>query len=210
MARVLVQASLPFDTGLPSDVSINTWAFDTGGLGTTTPALTSIVSGLSAFYDEVTPLYSELMGGDITFKAYDLADPEPRAPVGTIVSPWPGGAGSNPLPEEVAFCLSFQAVEASGSPMARRRGRVYLGPFGTTAAGETAGRSAPDAAVGLACQAGIEAAHTIWDTGETPHCVWSRVDDVFRPVVSYFYDNAWDTQRRRGPRPTSRTTFSVL
>jgi hypothetical protein len=36
--------------------------------------------------------------------------------------------------------------------------------------------------------------------------VYSRVDNRSSPVTDWFVDNSWDTQRRRGPRATSRIT----
>jgi hypothetical protein len=38
--------------------------------------------------------------------------------------------------------------------------------------------------------------------------VYSPTDDAYHEVANGWVDNAWDTQRRRGYKPTSRTTFT--
>lgn len=154
MSRLLAQVAIPYTSGVPEDVSVNTWAFDTGAGGVSVPSISAIISGLVGFYDEVDEIYSEIIGSDYQIKLYDIDEPEPRTPLSVVETAWPD-AGSNPLPEEVACCLSFRGLYASGSPPARRRGRVYIGPLGTTAAGELSGRSAPAAIVETVLAAGV-------------------------------------------------------
>lgn len=134
-----------------------------------------------------------------------------------------GGAGSG-LPEEVCVVLSYNAdltdipvsVTDPGPPVvttrpqARRRGRLYFGPLWDAASFETAGVVRPIGGLrnvlGWAmtdyCNA-VEAA----TTGQV--VVWSKADAAGYPVVEGYVDDAWDTQRRRGPDPTARTIFTV-
>jgi len=120
------------------------------------------------------------------------------------------------LPEECSAVLSFHAdltgiPEESGAtrPRARRRGRVFIGPLRAGASDQTSPpmRVHQDlqddlvlAAEALAVDMGADA--WFWE-------VWSRADNVMRDVVGGFVDDAFDTQRRRGPAATSRTSFTV-
>lgn len=141
---------------------------------------------------------------------------------------------SVPLPSEVSLCLSFRnnngATPGGGNfqtPPAQRRGRIYLGPIGQ--ARNVAGPFAegrPDAAVGDYARAA--AAVLITPAGPLPPERWVIYSRPFagrplterpnrpplraipaRPGTAYLVqetwtDNAWDTQRRRGERPTAR------
>jgi len=106
--------------------------------------------------------------------------------------------------------LSFQGERTSGQSQARRRGRVYLGPFGSSAGDTTSGRPSSGlrggiitaaAAFGVQSQAAIE---WVWGVISTagPSMSFSEVKDGW-------VDDAWDTQRRRGEGATLRTTFTV-
>lgn len=193
---------------LPEDRMVNTWHFE-GGTGATDYA--NIYDMLTDFYtetyagSEVTATYPTIaFTGDVDIKLYCLADPLPRVPrdVG-FFSFTP--TSSEGLPQEVALCLSYAAAPASGIPAARRRGRVYLGPF--------AEASNTDARPGTALITVIAAAASELKAAADASVTWqwivySRADEAGYPVVSGWLDNAWDTQRRRGWSPTSRTTWS--
>lgn len=169
--------------------------------------LPTIAGALEAFYDDVRPELSNLLAqNDHDIKFYDMADPEPRAPVLEVQWDFASAIASAPLPPEVCLCLSFQGVKVSGIPQARRRGRVFIGPIAVGSVG-TDGR--PDAGcvtnlnlAGDALLASSEAA-TDWRWQ-----IYSRVDDGFIDVENGWVDNEFDTQRSRGRVYTNRSTFT--
>ena len=164
-------------------------------------------SALLAFYQLIDVDFSNLVRttDGCMMKSYDMADPEPRAPVLTFEGDLsPGGA---PLPPEVSLVMSFQAAQSSGVPQARRRNRVYL-PFYNAAANGIDGR--PDsttitpvitAATNLLAASGPTSSDWQW-------IVRSPTDNTIDIVDNGWVDNEWDTQRRRGRPSTSRSTFS--
>jgi len=142
------------------------------------------------------------------------------------------------IPEEVACCLSLlTAVTApevlsaidtaipsdesaidqgaptthSGHdrPASRVRGRLYLGPFNSgVLATDSNGRSEPSAAFRTDVLADATAlpgnlgADWGWE-------VFSKRSWSGNLVTHGYVDDAWDTQRRRGMRATTRSTFVV-
>jgi hypothetical protein len=94
----------------------------------------------------------------------------------------------------------------SGQPQARKRGRIYLGPFDTTQLNAD-GRILP------ACQTTIRNAAQALLTASDVALDWSWA--VYSPtnasgviVDNGWVDNEWDTQRRRGRAATTRSTFT--
>lgn len=141
--------------------------------------------------------------------------------------------GAGPLPREVALCLSYHgdltnAQEeapddsdldaAPERPASRRRGRIYIGPLSQAAL--TAGTdSRPGNAV-------IQAIARMGEYLLTAPALvaegveWCVLSQPNRPgedpgpstlytVTGVWVDNEWDTQRRRGLRRTTRTTFGT-
>lgn len=137
------------------------------------------------------------------------------------------------MPEEVAYCLSFHAdltgtVERGPSsatiptpdraidmgapavhtgftkPRARRRGRIYLGPFTKASAVESGGHIFANLNLQTVVQG---AAASLLASTTTEWSVWSRTDSVFRPVTGGFNDNAFDTVRKRGTVANGRVLF---
>lgn len=101
---------------------------------------------------------------------------------------------------------SFQGARTSGSVQARRRGRIYIGPLKTTTS--TNGRPNSTAITTLATASsalGID----LNAVADTTWCVWSPTSGTAVPITDGWVDNAFDTQRRRGWDPTSRTTYFV-
>lgn len=165
-------------------------------------------AALSAFYLAIDQFFSNMVrvSNGLTLKSYDMADPEPRAPLledsyNLTIS------NSDPLPAEVSLVLSFQALQESGVPQARRRGRVYL-PFMQSSQNLPAGRPSTTLINGV-----IDAASDLVDAGkDDPYFDWavfSTVDQDFGLVNNGWVDNEWDTQRRRGRDATFRTTFVI-
>lgn len=130
------------------------------------------------------------------------------------------------LPEEVAVVLTTrtgnyasQPVErpdgsdtglAVDRPRQRHSGRIFLGPLIAEAVqlGAT-NKARPDTAMRTAI---LDAAERLYDElSADGHkwSVWSRADAVFRDVEVVQVDDAFDTQRRRGVAPSSRTTRTL-
>lgn len=206
MALLSAQVTLPMLSGIPTDVSVNSWAFDTGVGAATSTQLDEIEAQLGAFYVAVGPYLSPVLSGFIELKIYDIADPEPRAPIRFGTSPTPITTGTVPLPEEVAVCLSFRGQLVSGVPPARRRGRVYLGPLDASSIDqdEPGERVRPATAFIDEIEDAYLALRSNTASEGVIHVVWSRVNDDSAEVVFAWVDNALDTQRRRGVAPTTR------
>lgn len=212
MARLLVQCSLPYQTNIPEDVSVNTFAIDTASVEEPSlEDLGTLADGLEDFYQELAGYLHPELSGVLRVRAYDIADPEPRVPlIDTERSNWFSSAGTG-LPEEVAIAISYTAVPVSGQAPARRRGRIYVGPLRTAAiAADSDGHTRPSSGFYTAADAAVTALHGTITTLGWLWCVWSRTSDAFYPLREWYVDNALDTQRRRGVRPTSRTVLLAI
>lgn len=200
VALYRVQIELNLDSGNERDKIINTWhciADDVNELES------GFVVQLTTFYGAIDgSLSKELDPSASWYRAYDLDDPTPRAPVleenfnlGTVST----GVSA---PNELAVVMSFEAPQQSGVAQARRRGRVYLGPWSQAQIGSNgevhaALMSDLDTAMSNLLDASQAATTWAW-------AVYSRVNDAAIEVVHAWVDNAWDIQRRRGTSATSR------
>lgn len=207
------QVTFPTDSAIPADYVTNTWHFENHVVGGIPSDYDNVRDMLKDFYATTpaggTSSVSSYMAGTLNspavVKAYKLDDTPPRAPVyeSTFAATFASTGG---MPAEVAMCLSFQAARASGSPQNRRRNRVYLGPL-TGSVCDTLGR--PTSAFITAIQKSAQAlkaasiAATSWDW-----VVYSPFNNAFYDVHDGWIDNAFDTQRRRGLDPTTRSTFT--
>lgn len=217
MAVVKVQASIDRDTTLPEDRATNTWWMVTPGDFPAPVDLTDITTALGNFYVAIAPsILGSVNGNAVNFRTYNMADPTPRAPWSTAtrtIAP----SVSNPHPEEVAICLSFQGAQVSGTPQARRRGRVFLGPvsFGTAdiASGRlritSAARTTITAAAKALLDASTAAANWTWVCQSQAGTPGFPADDFSTPVANGWVDDAFDTIRSRGPAATTRTVFTA-
>jgi hypothetical protein len=126
------------------------------------------------------------------------------------------------LPAEVACCLSMHAdlsglLEHVGTtrPKARHRGRVYIGPFvadtGSIIVDDSNGQSRPQASIYSTILKAGDALRQMTHAGSpsvnAQLAVWSKKDAAMHQVVGVSVDDAWDVQRRRGPRPA--TTYKL-
>lgn len=149
---------------------------------------------------------SKSLSGVWQLKMYKLSDDKPRAPVYTSQGQFEL-ANSNAQPTEVALVMSFQTEPESGLPQARRRNRIYLGPFDYAANGET-GRPS-----NLLVETVLFAGHQlIVASDESIYWAWhvySPTQDAHYPTISGWVDNAWDSQRRRGYIATIRGGFDL-
>jgi hypothetical protein len=199
-----VQVSLRPVNNLPEDWITNVWHFDDGP-GTSTEWI-AIADQLEDFYLVLRDfLPSVIAGTGHWIRMYRVSDPKPRAPIAEFPLTIPAPSGS-PLPLEIAAVLSYEAAQISGIPQARRRGRVYLGPFNGGVIGTdgrfTTGFLNTMVAAALALLEDSQASVTWkWSTH-------SRVLGTGAEVNNGWMDNEPDTQRRRGRDATARVTFS--
>lgn len=213
-----VVARLPRVTGTPEDAITNTWYFDGDDSDEDQEWYWSAATDLLVdFYEGFDTYLSGALSGALFLTVYDMRDAEPRVPKFTQSTTLTVSAGAW-LPAEVALCLSFQAAAVSGTPQARRRGRVFLGPLSQDAIEASGGDIRPTQAMreGIANLAGtlkagrslpLAAGSLRWAVYSPTLDAGGSVDDAFNDVSSGWIDNAFDTQRRRGAAPTARTTF---
>lgn len=135
----------------------------------------------------------------VSGKAYNMADPEPREPVASVSWLECLGVRSTNGPAEVALCLSYYADRN----FPRNRGRMYFGPWGNGGMFSRPPAQAQEALATLAeGLSGLGGVNTQW----VQH---SPRDARFSNVTDYWIDDAWDTQRRRGLKATSRLAGTV-
>lgn len=218
------QVTIPLESGVPEDATVNTWHFDDDDDVVNEPEDTgnAILSLLNIFYDTIGPtVFPNSIGDDAVVKMYDLAAAEPRQPVFEGTFSLQNNAGS-PMVAEAALCLSFAAAQESGVPAGRRRGRIFLGPIVTTAGEVVNGQVRPKlttqqvvASAANELQAGLVHPGTgplrlRWSIfSPTTLAQTGSIGASFNDVISGWVDDAFDTQRRRGPRPMSRVTFTA-
>ncbi len=236
MSHLRVQVNLERDSGLPEDRVVNVFHFR--GLGDfVNPAMVGpTFDKLVAFY-AATPagsasplgnrLATTLTNTGHSMRAYDMAQPKPRTPIGErFFSIAPAAAG---YPGEIALVLSFRGQLLSGTDPSRRRGRVYIGPWAADTSELVGGEVKPlPANVALVANAGaallaanvdpeppppatVVPAGSVWVVhGLAPEVPKPNRDPnarkVLVDVVHLWVDNAWDVQRRRGARANSRVT----
>jgi hypothetical protein len=226
MAILRAQVNIPRDTALPEDVSQNVWHFRTQGDFILPAQVDPILAALTTFYSAVDDLLSPVLNNPATIKWYDLTGTtQPRVPIRQDNLTLTFGVSATPFPEEVALCLSFQGDPVSGQAQGRRRGRIFLGPLAGGGQVVSGGR----VHVGSAQVAQVATAAGALLSASTASADWEWV--VYSPTIvrsitiggSYtpaahdaaatnvgngWVDNVYDTQRRRGPRATSRTLFT--
>lgn len=217
------QVTIPMVSNIPADAVVNTFYFDqddNGILPDPSESYSSVMSKLTTFYQAIDGVvYPATVGSTATVRIYDMRDPEPRVVRHTATIALTPSAGGS-YPGEVAICLSFAATPTSGTPAARLRGRVYLGPVTTTAGATEANHVMVASATRTAIANAASALATPTDPGGDPvsSLSWAiysptldsvgSIDDAFNDVQSGWIDNAFDTQRRRGTKATARTTWT--
>lgn len=225
-----VSVVLPHISGLPQDVSINTFHF---GSVDTVGDRDDVADLITDFYNTDTPFaglsVGELLGrrisrgvDDCKIKFTPLGGGSPIDERSfTLVAPVAGAAGD--LPDEIAICLSFRADYSSAQeqvpagapgpegdlrPRARRRGRVYLGPLvqNSVLITDPANPNFGLVGEGVMQTIGQAGARLMTESGlaGTPWCTWSETDNALRNVEAVWVDNAFDVQRRRGRAATKR------
>lgn len=129
----------------------------------------------------------------------------------TLLDPDPAGFT---LPTEVAICLSWQGLltgvpgDSPGShPRSSRRNRIYLGPLNHTVIDQDGTTLEPKVASGpqnVFTQAAMELLTNSSLVGGQ-QVIWSEKLGQHFAIDTLWVDNAFDSQRRRGQRATSRT-----
>lgn len=193
------QINMGGDSGLARDYAVNTLYFDIDVIEPgSSPAWNTLCQDLINIWQA---RWLSATAREIRCRAYNMDEPEPRAPVGDVVE----NVGAYPVstgPREIALCLSFR-----GDPpiTPRRRGRVFLPIYVSSF---TAGTPRPNQAIQTAALAiaddlaglgGLNVDWVINSTGGTERVA----------VKHAWVDDEWDVQRRRGFRSTTRTQKAV-
>lgn len=206
-------------SGIPEDRIVNTFHFS----GTDTYASMSVAAmqRVADFYlddgvagplqqvNTISAYLSPWINREAEIRVYDLGDAKPRVPVITPIT-LSTAFSAQGLPEEVALCLSYNGAAPNTK---RRRGRIYIGPLvtganlggGGSALGPT--RPAVDFVADLCKAAQTLAAKS---TAALSWVIRSSIpSENFVGITHGYVDNAWDTQRRRGPETTARSEWTV-
>jgi len=188
MAVYRFQCSFTRDTTFARDRLMLTPHFDVGGLGP--PDIQALAEDLATGLDAW-----DAGLGQLDVVAYDAQGTPPVYPVADAtrnVGLAPAATGVR----EVAVCLSY----FSGVNRARRRGRLYI-PATLGGISTTATRPSP---ANRQKVADLVPLFTNLGGTNVDWCVYSKVDNVARPVTNWWVDDAWDIQRSRGLAPTTR------
>jgi hypothetical protein len=234
MRVIRAQVSIPHDSGLPEDVVVNTFHFRTVSDEISATDLDDVDAALTALYTSpVAPSVNSLddfisdtiNGASASIKYYDMAAAEPRVPLRTdpLALSIPAGNG---LPGEVAIVCSFEALPLSGIPQARHRGRIYLGPVKSSTGALDGSEFRVSSGVRDVINAQFKrmrdtmVAHAnlnwiVYSAGardntdpDIPYDERPLQPPLHGVVMRGWTDNAYDTQRRRGPKATARTSWT--
>lgn len=212
MPRIKLVVNLPYTTGLPRDVSQQTWCFLIDSLEET--SMNDICEVVSRFYNEpvgsfatsISRYFSSVIDRSLCWiDIYDVASVPTGPPIFSKAMTFGTAYAATSLPLEVALVNSFQGDKITSMPQSRRRGRNYLGPFNTYAMSADAGLPRPllDLIVTMNAASKRLQEEAISDA-DAEWCVWSRTTDLFVPVTNGWVNNEWDTQRRREAKETDR------
>lgn len=229
---------LPHVSGLPEDTAEN--VFNVGvfnGHVLTGGERDAVLAAIVGFYNDTPPTLPQELAFYISesisrssnactilmYEQNDLTGEDPMgSPIDMVNFTLEPVASGTPLPEEVAYVVSYNAdltnvpvTETNPSPppaiirpAQRRRGRTYVGPITGIAVTETGNRARPSGDFQVVCAESfkvmanaIEAVHSDVGLG-----VWSKSDGAIYRAIECHTDNEWDTQRRRGPDADSRYT----
>lgn len=208
------QARFQAYTNVPEDVYTNTLHFVADPPYDMEAAAAWLAPKVNSFYQAV---YNGSLASPVfapsghTQVWYDLSQPKPRVPIFTDALSNPSQGSANGLPEEVSICLSFQGPTESGVNQARRRGRIYLGPFASPAIAlgtDTVFSSVPSSVRNQIATAAKTHLFNTEDIG-LHWVVYSPTAQTTTNVTNGWIDASLDTQRRRGSRIQARTTWTT-
>lgn len=174
--------------------------------------ISEILDRVQAYINAVRgQMPSTVFGASMTpvIVIYRMSDVPPRLPIfeGTDGSYTP--SATQAYPSDIAICLSFRADYTSGTPRARKRGRIFIGPVianaGTTVANQ--GVRITAAAI-TAVLAGATALAT--QVGSPLWWVqWSETDGTWNLITEAWVDNQFDTRRSRDRSTVTRTAQPI-
>lgn len=211
------QVVFPHKSGLARDAAVNVFHHVIAGTTPTETERTDIRNNVKNFYNFThatspnTRKVAHWMSPTIdrancVMKHYRADGAPPHLPVDEdYIWTLDNGIEANPLPSEVAMCLSFYG--SVNAPT--RRGRLFIGPLvpsimevDSTTKRVAVAQLARDTlkATALKHIADTAAANVQW-------CVFSRKNQLAHIVTNGWVDDAVDIQRRRGEDATTRTTF---
>lgn len=176
--------------------------------GISTAEMDSWRNAIKTFYDAAAGngAMRGLAQNNHIIKFYTVGTPAPNYPIYQNTFNLAASPGAFDLPPEVALCVSYKNNTNNSVLRARRRGRIYLSGWGE--AQNTTGR--PNAGLPAALAGAFK---TYCDSvnliGTLTACIYSRVQDITNEIEEVWVDNAWDTQRRRGEKPTVRSSVTV-
>lgn len=238
MQFALATVTFANTTGIARDNVVNDFVAVTDPAKTPAVVGADLLAALTRFYNLASEPFdlAHYLGAQLsrvaaqtTVRAYTLDGHLDGTPHG---SPFFTGtftldprAGGNTFPDEVACVATIRAagwdtalVEVPDGadpgtlvdrPRQRRSGRCYIGPLEAAAADFTTDAPRPSVAFMQVVRAAYQTLAADLVAGGHHLGVWSRVDAAVRNAVRVEVDNAFDTQRRRGVRATSRIN-SVL
>lgn len=220
MSRLLkAQVTLKAKSGIPEDHVTNSFWFLRNIEDATKDD--EVAQNLKDFYDLALPVAAQRLSAWLSpalaltgheIKTYNMADPTPRAPTHSTTFSLTATAATA-YPKECSVVLSARAEKVSGTVDARRRGRIYFGPVGATTGtlDATTGALRPITALRNAL---LEAAARLAADCNSDGWLWgvhsqTAGGQAFVPYREWWVDDAFDTQRRRGERPTTKVTTTV-
>ena len=192
---------------IPADNIVNTFHFFQGGPLIDGDNVRDIIKDFYAVkapsaVNAIGHYMSTLVTSTATVRMYSLDDPKPRPPRYESTFTFSRGSAM-PMPREVAMVVSYQAPREAGELQSRRRNRWYVGPLNSNAMAASGGLPAGQFTTDLRyaakemLRASAAAANWQWK-------VYSPTNNEYYDIDGGWVDNAWDTQRRRGEKPTVR------
>lgn len=205
MGIFMVRTILHTGDNLPANFVQNQFAINVSGI--TELDADEVTVAVKTFYDAVRGyLSSRVAATGHEVKFYALPGLKPNYPVTETTFNLAAQPAGTPAPSEVAIVTSLVGVREAGQAMARRRGRMFIGPLNQSTWGDdrpAAGMLTviSDATKDLAVDINAIENHRLG--------IWSTVNQSWAVCAGGFVDNAWDTQRRRGIQPTARTNWTL-
>ncbi len=209
-----VQAVFERASALPEDRVINSFTFiwDSTNLDKVTRG-EAIRDALDDFYFLNTAGGSSIRAylantlKSLSYRVYDSNDAQPRPALVLPSLDFTVPPAGNPLPAEVAVVASFFASRN----LPRNRGRVFRGPWSQLASNAPAVGDFDTRPATLLITTIAQAMKRLRDHPllvDIPWSVHSVADSAAKGITAGWVDNAFDTQRRRGAKATSRTTWT--
>ncbi len=209
-----VQAVFERASALPEDRIINTFTFGYDAPAPIPAAIVdSIRDALDDFYFVNTAAGSSIRAylantlKSLSYRTYNSLTAKPRAAMIRPSVKFTVPPVNNALPAEVAMVASFY----SARNLPRQRGRVFLGPLSQLATNAPASTDIDSRPATLLMTTVVQAMARLRDhpgLAEAPWSIYSVTDQVHRPVTAGWVDNAFDTQRRRGGKATTRSLWT--